>query len=83
MKTVTAELMYPNALGRVWATDNALRTALVADPALTFSVIGGLNWTVSYKDVEGYPRTLCTGPMKTVLWGAEQFRKLTGKEVAL
>lgn len=83
MKTVSAELMYPNALGRVWATDNGLRKAFLANPVLTFSVIGGLNWTISYKDVEGYPRTLCTGPMLSAIWGADQFRKLTGKEVEL
>ena len=85
MKFVSANLIAPHALGRVWTTDVALREALEASPRLVF-VSGPDGWVIQYRlrTERGVvrTRTLCKGPVATKLFGAEMFRKLTGKEVA-
>lgn len=85
--TIKANVI-PTALGRVWSDDEKLRAALEKDPEIAFSYQpAGAGWptqwniSVRYHDGPQGRITLIEGRMAGLRFGAELFRKLTGKEV--
>lgn len=70
-----------STMGRVWE-DESLRAAFERGGSVVrFEVSDELGWSIRYGT--GGCRKLAGGPAASVAWGAEQFRKLTGKEVKL
>lgn len=73
------------ALGRVWTDDAALRDALSVNPELIFSAAEAYNgypteWCIFFRR-DGSLLPLVAGRLSGLRFGAELFRKLTGKEV--
>lgn len=83
--TVLRGNVIPTAFGRVWTDDAVLRERLEFSPLLTFTTIktdGLTSWRIHY-EFNGAQHTLARGPGESVQFGAELFRKLTGREVVL
>ena len=77
------------ALGRTWLDDAALRAALELDPEIVFIYTPRAagwpdQWAIKFHAAGVlYPLTLVEGRRAGLLFGAELFRRLTGKEVDL
>lgn len=85
---VKAKLMNPSALGRVWTEDHRLREALERDPEIAFVYFPAnagwpAEWSISVRYHEGERDliALVEGRAVGLRFGAELFRRLTGKEV--
>jgi len=77
------------ALGRTWLDDAALRSSLELDPEIVFIYTPRAagwpdQWAIKYNARSTLaPITLVEGRRAGLLFGAELFRRLTGKEVDL
>lgn len=78
MNVILRGKLIPTAMGRTWMDDPELRKTLELHPLLTFTCDPYV-WAIRYEII--HPHELVSGPVRTRLFGAELFRKLTGREI--
>lgn len=78
MNVILRGQLIRTSMGRVWNDDPELRRALEFNPLLTFTCDEYV-WAIKYEGI--HTHELVSGPFRTRLFGAELFRKLTGREL--
>lgn len=78
MNAILRGQLIHTSMGRVWNDDPELRNTLELHPLLTF-FCSNFGWSIKYGVASTHE--LVSGPYSTWLFGAELFRKLTGREI--